>query len=430
MHSAKFPSEQLTRNLREAVMREGVDQPVVNDAGFQVWNAYGARAWPTLALVDPGGYLVAMQSGEILAEELEPMIAEIVALAEQTGQLDRTPLELQPERAREPARALRYPARVLPAGDGRLFVADSGHHRVLALALDPDGRRARVQQVFGDGAAGLVDGPAESARFNSPHGLSLAGETLYVADSDNHAVRAIDLASGRVRTLAGTGAKAHGGYTLGEPTETALRSPWAVLALDPTLVFIAMAGSHQIWVLLNGNQLGPFAGSGREALADGPRAEAGFNQPSDLAYAGGYLFVADPEASAVRAVTLDADPRVFTLVGQGLFEFGDVDGTGGEVRLQHPTGLAFDHAARVLYVADSYNHKIKRLDPTTGRVDTLIGTGRPGAADGPLATAELYEPEGVAVHDGRLFIADTNNHAIRVADLEAGEVYTLGIDGA
>jgi hypothetical protein len=239
------------------------------------------------------------------------------------------------------------------------------------------------------------------------------------------------LENGAVRTVAGTGAKAHRQLALGAPTATPLRSPWAVAALGPGLLLIAMAGSHQIWALVQEEQIGPFAGNGREALVDGPRAEASFNQPSDLALGLGHLLVADAEASAVRAVSLDDNPAVITLVGQGLFEFGDRDGKGAAVRLQHPTGLAF--GGRFAYLADSYNHKIKRLDPTTGEVSTLIGSGAAGHADGPLAEAQLFQPEGLAFGaEGEpplLYIADTNNHLIRVADLRAGTLSTLTVRG-
>jgi hypothetical protein len=212
--------------------------------------------------------------------------------------------------------------------------------------------------------------------------------------------------------------------TITEPRAIDLRSPWALTLLDDAL-FIAMAGSHQIWVRIDDTRMGVFAGTGAEALVDGPRDEAAFNQPSDLLLTLGHLFVADAEASAVRSIGLDAEMRVMTLVGQGLFEFGDVDGRGPDVRLQHPTGIATD--GRLIFIADTYNHKIKTLDPTIGEVRTLIGTGTPGADDGAFAEATLYEPEGLAYTDGRLYIADTNNHLVRVADLAEGMVTTLAV---
>jgi len=407
-------------------MRHGIEHPVVNDADFKVWQSYAVKAWPTVVLVDPQGKVVHTQAGEILAEEFAPMIEALIAEAEAKGTLNRAALEVRPERMVEPARPLNYPSKLLWGAERRLFIADTGHHRILEVALDEAGLKGDIRRVFGSGRPGLKDGPAVEAMFHDPHGMALNGKTLYVADTENHAIRAIELESGQVRTVAGTGQKAHGSYNLGRPTETPLRSPWALLATDDIL-FIAMAGSHQIWVLLQEEQLGPFFGNGREALVDGGQMEASFNQPSDLAMGMGHIFLADAEASAIRAISLAEKPQVMTLIGEGLFEFGDVDGFGGMVRLQHPTGLTY--ADGLVYIADSYNHKIKTLDPTTGEVKSLIGSGRPGQADGAFGEAELYEPEGVIAAERRLYIADTNNHMVRVADLENKRVETLMLRG-
>ncbi len=427
VHSAKFPTEKLTANIREAVMRHEIEHPVINDADFQVWQEYAARAWPTVMLIDAQGKIVHTQSGEILADDFSPLIQELITEADRQGLLDRSPLDLTSEIVVEPARPLSYPSKLLLTGDGRLFIADTGHQRIVEVKLDESGLAGEIVRVFGSGQPGLQDGPAATAMFHGPHGLALSGETLYVADTENHAVRAIDLASGMVRRVAGTGHKAHGRFAVGEPTETPLRSPWALLALDD-IVFVAMAGSHQIWALFQEEQIGPFFGNGREALVDGDQMQSSFNQPSDLSLGMGHIFVADAEASAIRAIALlDEKPRVVTLVGQGLFEFGDVDGMGGMVRLQHPTGLTFYEG--LVYIADSYNHKIKTLNPTTGQVKTVIGIGKPGQADGPFAQAELFEPEGIVAGHGRLYLADTNNHLIRVAELATQHLHTLRLRG-
>lgn len=426
VHSAKFPAEKLTDNIRAAVMRHGIAHPVVNDANFDIWSQYGVRAWPTVVLVDPKGKVVGQQSGEIEADAFGKVIAAMIADFDRQGLLNRTPIVgLQPEIAKAAPHLLSFPSKLLYAVGDRLFIADTGHHRILEVQLNLDGFSGEIVRIFGSGEPGLQDGSIQQARFHDPHGMALAGTTLYVADTENHAIRAIDLVRETVGTVAGTGIKGGSRAPSGsQPTAIDLRSPWALVAVDQALL-IAMAGSHQIWVLIQDQQLGVFAGTGAEALLDGPRAEAAFNQPSDLVLELGHLFVADAEASAIRALTLDENPQVFTLVGQGLFDFGDVDGSGAKVRLQHPTGIA--SADGLLYIADSYNHKIKTLDPTTGQVQTLIGTGQPGTTDGPFATAQLYEPEGLVVAEGKIYIADTNNHLIRVADLEEKRVSTLGI---
>lgn len=424
VHSAKFPAEHLTPNIRAAVMRHGIDHPVVNDAGFDIWGAYAVRAWPTVVIIDPAGKVAAQQAGEIDAEELMPLLDGMIAEFDAQGQIDRTPVPgLNPER---PAPSLlRFPAKLVPAPGDRLFVADTGHHRVLEVQLSEDGLSGEIVRIIGTGEPGQADGLSSVAQFHGPHGLALRDNTLYVADTENHLIRAVDLVRDQVRTVAGTGMKGPGLYLQGNnPREVALRSPWALVAVD-NVVLIAMAGSHQIWLLIEEQVLGPFAGTGAEVLVDGPRAQAAFNQPSDLALAMNHLFVADAEASAIRAISLNDDPQVMTLVGQGLFEFGDVDGKGAAVRLQHPTGLAA--ADQLLYVADSYNHKLKTLDPTTGEVRTLSGSGVPGLVDGDAATAQFYQPEGLVVVGPRLYVADTNNHCLRVVDRTTGAVTTLAL---
>lgn len=446
VHAAKFTAEQQTANIVEAVRRHDIRHPVVNDAAFTIWQSYAVRAWPTVVVVDTRGRIAHVESGEIDADAIAARIDALIDEAERAGELDRRPVEaLAGDVGVEvgaaagrsaPEQGLAYPSKLL-VDDDRLWLADTAHHRLVELRLAPDRRRAAVVRVIGCGRPGLVDGAAAAAAFHDPRGLTLhrpsdpaasngvSGGVLYVADTENHAVRAVDVASGAVRTVAGTGAK--GGFAAGgPPRDTALRSPWAVLALE-SAVLIAMAGSHQLWVLVDEAALGPFAGNGREALVDGPRAEASFNQPSDLARLGHHVIVADAEASAIRAVRLTGEPHVLTLVGQGLFDWGDVDGASGVARLQHPLGVCTD--GRSIFIADSYNHKVKRLDPATGVTTTVVGRGRAGHRDGASADAELFEPEGVAVAGRHLFIADTNNHAVRVADLAAGEVWTLALDG-
>lgn len=440
VHSAKFPAETLTENIRAAVLRLDIRHPVVNDADFQVWQQYAVRAWPTLVLIDPKGKIVNVQSGEISAEDYLPIIDRLISEAELEGSLDRSGLELTPEATHVPRSPLTFPSRIIFSKAGLGYIADTGSHRIIEISLASSGLAGEIQRVFGGDGPGFEDGQGTECCFDSPHGLALLSSDLYVADTGNHALRKVDLESGEVTTLAGTGEKGLG-YPAGtaDPLRTPLRSPWGLLALNEAtqdgkpILFIAMAGSHQIWLLLDEDRLGIFAGSGREALVDEERSKAGFNQPSDLVLALNHLIVADSEASAIRAVSLGSDSRVFTLVGQGLFEFGDTDGVGAEVRLQHPTGLAYSESVELpgptIFIADTYNNKIKMLDPTIGRVDSLVGDGQAGSDDGPFESARLYEPEGLTVYQDRLYIADTNNHLIRVADLKTRTVQTLTLHG-
>ena len=185
-----------------------------------------------------------------------------------------------------------------------------------------------------------------------------------------------------------------------------------------------MAGCHQLWVMdLHTEMVGPYAGSGAESISDGELAKATLAQPSGIATDGNRLYFADSETSAIRSAELDPKGKVRTIIGLGLFEFGDRDGEGHLVRLQHPLGIAMKDGA--LYITDSYNHKIKLVMPVPRRSTTLLGTGAAGYVDGGPEEAAFSEPAGLSIAGGKMYIADTNNHAIRVADMETWEVSTL-----
>lgn len=420
VHSPKFTAERSTPNLRQAVLRLGIHHPVVNDASMRIWSEYGVGAWPTLVLVDPAGKVIGGHEGEFRFQEFQPLITDILAEFDAKGMLDRRAIAFQPELP--PESTLLFPGKLLADHtSSRLFIADSGHHRVVEAGMD-----GRVHRVFG-GGRGFMDGTPEVAAFDTPQGMALAGEQLYVADTWNHAIRRIDLATGEAITVAGTGEQARR-VKEGPALSSPLNSPWD-LVLHQGILYIAMAGSHHLWAYDPGSQeVTRYAGTGREALADGPLQRAAFAQPSGLSSDGQVLYVADSETSAIRAVDLPGRAgMVRTLAGLGLFEFGDVDGVGEQVRLQHPLGVAFDPSEGVLYVADSYNNKIKRLDPGSLETRSVAGSGSGGLRDGVGETATFWEPGGLSWAQGKLYVADTNNHAVRVVDLASLRVSTLEI---
>jgi len=284
---------------------------------------------------------------------------------------------------------------------------------------------ASVQDVIGSGELGMQDGSFEQATFNHPQGMALDSNLLYVADTENHAIRRVDLAARTVVTVAGTGEQAREFNRGGPGRSTPLSSPWDLVAHGGAL-YIAMAGSHQIWRMdLKTNAVGPYAGSGREGRIDGPLSAAALAQPSGITTDGETLYVADSEVSAVRAIALDPAGRVETVIGEDLFEFGDRDGDRSVARLQHPLGVAYHDG--VLYVADTYNNKIKRISLHDRVATTFLGSGGAGLRDGDSPT--FNEPGGLSIADGKLYIADTDNHVIRVADLRARRVETLQIQG-
>ncbi len=416
VHSAKFPNEKDSECIRQAILRHGIEHPVVNDADFAIFRAYGARAWPQFFLIDPEGGILFADTGEIPFEAFSSAIDSI--LKKFAGKIDRKELSFTLEKSKVKDGALSYPGKVL-AADDRLFISDSNHSRILVTDL-----AGKVLEAIGGPEEGNKDGDFRAARFYQPQGLALRGSTLWVADTENHLIREVDLKAKTVKTVAGTGEQATVRPAAGEAVKTALNSPWD-LALEGDRLFIAMAGNHQIWALdLARGVVGPFSGNGRETLQDGPHADASFNQPSGLSIAGGKLYVADSEISGVREVDLDPKGSVRTILGTGLFEFGDKDGVGDEARLQHVMGVHWSGGR--LYVADAYNHKIKVCDPATREVKTLLGDGTRGHQDG--AKPRFYEPTGLWVAGDRLYVADQNNHAIRVCDLKSGAVSTLPVE--
>ena len=430
VHSSKFPNEKETINLKNAVLRYGIEHPVVNDHEFTLWQEYGVRAWPTLMFVDPQGKVLGKHEGEFELKQFDALISEMGEEFRSLGLLNETPLPYQLEAAKAEARPLLFPGKIEvdpDAGDaGRLFIADSSHNRVLVTDLE-----GGIQSVIGSGEPGNIDGAFDTAMLNHPQGMAVDGSRLYIADAENHTIRLADLDAGTVKTIAGTGEQALFRHDGGMAPEFPLNSPYDLALQDDTL-YIAMAGFHQLWALdLPSGQIAPYAGDGVENILDGPRMEAQLAQPYGLTVSEGTIYFADSETSAVRSVPdIDVDTElavVETLVGDGLFDFGDRDGAFGDAIFQHVQATAVMDG--VLYVADTYNHKIKAMDLSNRVVETVAGSGDSGATDGEAMKATFNEPAGLACADRQIYVADTNSHAIRVIDLDTGQVSTLELTG-
>lgn len=426
VHSAKFDNEADRMNVRAAVQRYGIRHPVVVDEDMRLWRAYAARSWPTRVLVDPTGAIVTTVAGEGHRDELEQAIESLLEQHARQGTLAAAPLALTPDAALRSPSGLSFPGKVLADRDGqRLFIADTAHHRIVVASWPDASGRSSLLRVVGAGVPGRDDGPAGSATFRAPQGLALARGRLFVADTENHLIRAVDLATWEVTTWAGTGEMTDDRAGGGRGRQQGLNSPWD-LAVHGSRLLVAMAGTHQIWRFELGNALGrAYAGTGREDLEDGPAERAALAQPSGLAVAGDTLWIADSEVSAVRGLDL-VDEKVFTVIGEGLFDFGDVDGAHLAARLQHPLGVAA-WSGRVL-VADSYNHRIKLVEPGSRSVTARFGDGKPGADDG-RGGPRFFEPGGLSVAGDELFVADTNNHRVVRADLASGAWCEIAIEG-
>ena len=433
VHSAKFATEGQTENLRQIVQRYEVHHPVINDNQFAVWNSYGVRAWPTVAIIDPLGRAVIRQSGEIPFEAFDNYLSGMIEYYDglDDGIINRTPLELALEGAGDPGTPLLYPGKVLADEAGnRLFIADSSHNRIVIADLSS----YEVLDIIGSSARGFDDGDFDSAAFDKPQGMALDGDILYIADVNNHSIRTADLSTRTVATVAGSGVMGRSRIEFGrpvvDPLGVALRSPWDVEFDDAGRLHIAMAGTHQLYIYEpDTDALYPSVGNGREAnLNDVSLADSELAQPSGLYYAGaGKLYFADSESSTIRLADFEND--LVTVVSgtteNSLFDFDDIDGELGVNRLQHALGIDGDPAGN-LYIADTYNSRVKVVRAGETSTHTLFGKGGSGGyQDGEKHLAQFDEPGGLSYADGLLYVADTNNHAIRTIDLEAGVVDTI-----
>lgn len=458
VHSAKFENEKSSANIMSAILRYDIRHPVVNDSEASLWNALAVQCWPTLVIVSPEGKILFSLVGEGHRDTLIQFVGAALNFYNDKGKISDHSIEISLSKDALPQTSLSFPGKICADKEGeRLVVADSGHHRILIVT-----REGIILNVIGGGEkceAGFVDGSFQEARFHSPQGVTFADGVIFVADTENHAIRKINLKMERVTSIAGNGTQGSDkeGGKIG--TLQSISSPWDLtvgpppgLAKDDVeedVLYIAMAGTHQIWALFlkDGSWLKGgshpegtclrFAGSGAEENRNNSYPhKAGFAQPSGISLALDKpfrcLFVADSESSSVRTVDVTTGSTK-ALVGAdrdptNLFAFGDKDGKGVDVKLQHPLAVAWNPHSQKLYVADSYNHKIKEIDPAKKTCENFLGTGKPGLCS-DQGNVQLNEPGGLCISpDGQyLYVADTNNYTIRVIDLRTKSMSQLNI---
>ncbi|XP_053168039.1 NHL repeat-containing protein 2 isoform X2 [Hemicordylus capensis] len=452
VHSAKFPNEKVLDNIKSAVLRYNITHPVVNDADATLWHELEVSCWPTLVIVGPRGNVLFTLIGEGHKEKLFLFTSIALKYYREKGQINSSTIRTQLYRNALPPSPLLFPGKVtVDSTMDRIAIADTGHHRILVVT-----KNGQVLHTIGGPNSGRKDGPFSEALFSSPQGVAIKNNIIYVADTENHLIRKIDLQMEMVSTVAGTGIQGMDKEGGAKGEEQPISSPWDVAfgtsvsaTHEDDILWIAMAGTHQIWALMlecgrlpKGSDLKKgtclrYAGSGNEENRNNAYPhKAGFAQPSGLSVAAeepwNYLFVADSESSTVRTISLK-DGAVKHLVGgerdpMNLFAFGDIDGAGINAKLQHPLGVAWDKRRSLLYIADSYNHKIKFVDPKMKNCATLAGTGEASNVIGSsFTTSSFNEPGGLCVEEKEclLYIADTNNHQIKVLDLETKIVSLL-----
>uniref|UniRef100_A0A1A9WXD8 Thioredoxin-like_fold domain-containing protein n=1 Tax=Glossina brevipalpis TaxID=37001 RepID=A0A1A9WXD8_9MUSC len=438
VHSPKFENEKVTSNILAAAQRYGIKHPIVNDERMTLWRYIGIKCWPTLLLLAPSGAPLLMLMGEGHGMFLEHFVGEALRFFNKRGELENFSLPLKPL-VLQSASKLRFPSKIALSDEGNFAIADAGNNRILVVNSS-----GIVLYKIGSGAPGLIDGDLFTSCFNSPQGVAfLENDVLIVADTENHALRKVSLRTGTVETLVGTGQQGHDrvGGKIGPLQD--ISSPWDIAVFrtrdmdmsfhmdgqnipEKNIVLIAMAGSHQIWgyfpegiIWWKFRKFEPgtcvsLIGNGAEENRNNSYPQnAAFAQPSGLAMAKDFLYIADSESSSVRKASM-VDGKVLPVVGgdrnpQNLFAFGDADGKQYAAKLQHPLALAYNHCNDKIYLADTYNHKIKMINLETNTIETL-----PIKSSDGVSVQNLNEPSGLCVDSQGKFIlvSDTNNHQI------------------
>jgi DNA-binding beta-propeller fold protein YncE len=385
VHSAKFKSEKETKRIQSAITKFGIDHPVVNDADYTVWKAYGVQAWPTLVLISPDGKIAFRSEGENVYDVLNPQIEKLIK--EYSGTINMKPFAFKQFVGKTSPAVLKFPSKLAVDENENVWVSDYGNNRI--VKIDKTGK---ILEIIGAGKQGFEDGDFMTATFNGPQGLALNDHLLFIADSKNNSLRLADLTTRQVKTIAGNGKM---GYYFNDDkwnVPVLPNSPWDLL-IDSGYLYIADAGNHQILRMnLKDYKVYRFAGSGFEGIKDSDLKNATFSQPSGLTKKDNTIYVADPEASAIREIDLK-NKTVTTIIGKGLFKFGDEDGNIKDVLLQHAVGLTENDGK--IYIADTYNGKIKVFNPKFNTVTTLV--------------TDLNEPNDVLIINNELWISDTNN---------------------
>ncbi len=425
VHSSRFGEAIGPESVASSALRLGMQYPLVMDVNLEVWNAYGISAWPSFIIIDADSNVRGAVTGEGKMAALERALKAALDEGEKAGLLADKPARFH--KIPGPPSLLAFPGKLeIDRKRGHIFISDTGHHRILQCALEGDSS-AKLIMGYGSGRAGFSDGRSSGASFNSPMGLSLSGGTLYVADMENHAVRSVDMKTGAVTTLAGNGRPGFSASYNGTPLKIALNAPMDIVS-DGANLYIAMAGLHQVWQLdIENNYISNFIGAGIESMIDGPFGNSGLAKPCGLSLRGNRLFIAEGNSSALRCADLSTH-RLTTLIGIGIFDFGYVDGHFSDARMLHCQGI--EAVGEKIFIADTYNNAVRYADLMGTVIYTLVSRKTESTfrtVPGPEGPLPLFEPGDVAYYNGKVYIADSGNHLIRVLDLGRQTLSVLDI---
>lgn len=410
VHSGKFSNEKDFDSIRKAVLKHDLTHPVIDDSDLRIWNSFKIKAWPTLILIDPHGNIKKTYIGE---EDVQFIRKDVKRMVNKYRfELNRNDLPNLPEKNKIAKRVLSYPTKVTYSKNfsyksyngPALFIANSGRNTILVTTLNGE-----VILQIGSAKSGFKDGTLDDATFSAPSGLLYKNNKLYVADTQNHAIREIDFKENKAKTIVGTGLR--GGVFFGnnvEDRDVSLASPTDVEFFpDENIIAISNSGTHQILGYnINNKTVSLLAGNGSEGIDDGKFPQNSLAQTSDLHQYNGKLYFTDSESSSLRV--LDKTGQVTTLIGKGLFKFGHKAGDKNSALMQHPLGLTVD--SKGAYIADSFNHRIVKYDFASKTLRDLVGDTTKGENLGNAT--QLDEPEGIITIDDNFYVADTNNNRL------------------
>ncbi len=424
IHSPKFTNEKEVDNIKNAIRRYKIKHPILIDNDHTIWDKFGIRAWPSFLLFDAEGKLRGRASGENIFRTIHKSVVQLLDEGRKKNILKK-PLKMAPTITKDKS-TLSFPGKIALGESNILYISDSGNNRILETKIQDS--KLQVRNIIGFNNVGKTNGSFNQVTFNNPQGLAYFENKLFVCDTDNHLIRLIDFEKKVVKTLAGTGEQGDWRTNSGHTLKTNLNSPWDCLIYNNSL-FITMAGNHQIWRLdLKDDILEKYAGSGWENLIDGKRETAQFSQPSGIAYDEDNLYVADSESSSIRYISWRTG-LVKTLIGEGLFDFGLIDGNLINGRLQHPLGIEYFN--NFLYIADTYNHAIRKIDLEKDEITTILKKKENNVCtigEEDCDILSLNEPNDIKIfQENKLIIADTNNHLIRYLDMSNNKLMDFEI---
>jgi peroxiredoxin len=386
VHIPKFDLETRAGFLRRYAEAMGLNFPVANDAAWSAWQHYKIKVWPSLVLIDPNSNVQGVYSGDNAVADLEQALQDCLSeLDAPTVVRDQSKLKSEQPRYAQ----IRFPAGIA-ATDRHIYVSDTGRHRILECDMS-----GNILRVFGSGLRNFMDGSAEEAAFSYPRAIVLYNNQLFVADTGNHSIRKIHIGTGEVQTLLGNGQLGDcKDGTISKPSQVQLNRPSGLAAVQDKLYF-TMSGANQLWEFdWTRSQLRWIAGSGALGSTDGSTSHASFAHPTGLVVVQTTAYVLDSASSSLRMVNMQTN-EVQTLLGHGLFEFGNQDGPRAKARMQRPTAIALDDKNPVLWIADTYNAELRTLELGGGELST------------PELAHQFTGPEALCFHQGKLWIADT-----------------------